>query len=286
MEIFKIGIIGNGFVGKATSQLACKDVEILSYDIRPEQCDPPGLTLEDMKECKAIFISVPTPMSKDGSCHLNILQSVVKNLDSVGYTGFKIIRSTIPVGTSDSLGCYFMPEFLTEANFVNDFIQNPHWIFGLSEKDSVEKHEEFAHTMLNLFNKAYHNDKIKSNHLQFLQNKEAEMVKMFRNCFLATKVSFCNEIAEFCQLKGINYDNVRKWGAIDSRIQQSHTSVPGPDGRCGFGGTCFPKDTASLSHEMKKAGMKSFVLDAAIERNNSKDRPEHDWNDNKGRAVI
>lgn len=282
----KIGIIGNGFVGQATSQLSCEKVQIVSYDIRPEFCNPPGITLKDLKQCAVIFISVPTPMSFDGSCHLDILNSVINDLNAVEYDGFKVIRSTVPVGTSDSLGCYFMPEFLTEANYVNDFIENPHWIFGLNENDNKETHELFAHIILNLFNTSYQYGKIKSNHLEFLQNKEAEMIKMFRNCFLATKVSFCNEIAEFCNLKRIDYENVRKWGAIDSRIQTSHTNVPGPDGKFGFGGTCFPKDTASLSHEMKNIGMKSFVLDAAIERNNSKDRPQHDWNENKGRAVI
>lgn len=284
--MFRVGIIGNGFVGKATSQLACKSVDMLSYDIRPEQCKPKGLTFEDLKECHVIFISVPTPMTKDGSCHLDILKSVVDDLDSMGYSGYKIIRSTVPVGTSDSLGCYFMPEFLTEANYVKDFIENPFWIFGLCQSHTTQQHEEFAHTILTLFDKSHQEEKIKSNQLQFLSNKEAEMVKMFRNCFLATKVSFCNEIAEFCTRKGIEYENVRKWGAMDPRIQKSHTSVPGPDGKYGFGGTCFPKDTASLSYEMKKVGMKSYVLDAAIERNNKKDRSEHDWNDKKGRAVI
>jgi UDPglucose 6-dehydrogenase len=286
MQIFEVGIIGNGFVGKATSELSCPEVLVKSYDIRPEQCHPPGLTLKDLLTCQAIFISVPTPMSKDGSCHLNILASVVHDLDSLGYSGYKIIRSTIPVGTSDSLGCYFMPEFLTEANYVEDFRQNPNWIFGLAEGETTSRHENFAHVMLTLFSKAFKFGKVKSNKLTFLKNKEAEMVKMFRNCFLATKVSFCNEIAEFCNLKGIQYENVRQWGAIDTRIQHSHTAVPGPDGKFGFGGTCFPKDTASLSHEMKKAGMKSFIINAAIERNNTKDRPEHDWNDNKGRAVV
>lgn len=284
--MFQVGIIGNGFVGKATSQLACKQVKVLSYDIRPEHCNPIGLKLNDLKDCHIIFISVPTPMKRDGSCHLDILRSVLTDLDSIGYLGFKIIRSTIPVGTSDSKGCYFMPEFLTEANYVQDFIDNPYWIFGLCQTDTEERHEIFISTMVNLFHQSYQEGKIKSNKLEFLKNKEAEMVKMFRNCFLATKVSFCNEISEFCQLKGIEYEKVRTWGAIDSRIQTSHTSVPGPDGKYGFGGTCFPKDTNSLSYEMKKAGMKSYVLDAIIDRNNNKDRTEQDWNDNKGRAVI
>lgn len=284
--MFRIGIVGNGFVGKATSQLKCNSVEVLSYDIDPKQCDPVGLTLQDLKSCKAVFISVPTPMSEDGSCHLEILKSVVKELDDIQYIGHKVIRSTVPVGTSDALGCNFMPEFLTEANATQDFFENPDWFFGLCESHSFERQEDFAHTMLTLFQKSFREGKVLSNEVHFLTNKEAEMVKLFRNCFLATKVSFCNEIAEFCRIKDISYEKVRRWASIDSRIQASHTSVPGPDGKFGFGGTCFPKDTASLSFEMNKVGMKSFILDSVILRNKTKDRSEEDWKENKGRAVV
>ena len=120
----------------------------------------------------------------------------------------------------------------------------------------------------------------------FLTNKEAEMIKMFKNCFLSTKVSFCNEIYQFCQIKGINYENVRKLSANDDRIHHSHTYVPGPDGKKGFGGTCFPKDINSLRYEMKKTGMEPYVINSIIERNEKIDRPEKDWYESKGRAVI
>ena len=117
-------------------------------------------------------------------------------------------------------------------------------------------------------------------------NKEAELVKMFRNCFLATKVSFCNEIYEFCQNKDICYENVRKIATNDDRILPSHTRVPGPDGKKGYGGTCFPKDTNSFKYEMEKVGVKPYILNAVIERNETIDRPQKDWNENKGRSVI
>ena len=112
------------------------------------------------------------------------------------------------------------------------------------------------------------------------------MVKLFRNCFLATKVSFCNEIFEFCEKKGMNYENVRKLAANDDRILHSHTNVPGHDGKKGFGGTCFPKDTSSLKYEMSKIGMNPYILNAITERNEKVDRPEKDWCEDKGRAVI
>mgnify|MGYP000483459287 CR=1 FL=1 len=72
----------------------------------------------------------------------------------------------------------------------------------------------------------------------------------------------------------------------DDRILPSHSKVPGHDGKRGFGGTCFPKDTSSLRYEMKTTGMKPYVMNAIIERNEKVDRPEKDWKNNKGRAVI
>ena len=280
-----IGIIGNGFVGKATNQLKCNDIEIFSYDINPDFCDPKGLKLNDLNQCEIIFISVPTPMNKDGSCHLGIIKSVLNDLEKINYNGFIVLRSTIPVGSSDNLKCYFMPEFLTEKNFIYDFINNKDWIFGLLGVDQ-EKDDQFKIKITELFNYAIKNERIKYNNLHFLTNKEAEMIKMFRNCFLATKVSFCNEIYDFCQKMDINYDNVKNIAVNDPRILSSHTDVPGHDGKKGFGGTCFPKDTSSLKYEMLKAGLKPYIMEAIIERNEKIDRPEKDWFQNKGRAVI
>lgn len=289
----KIGIIGNGFVGKATRTLECKDIITLCYDINPEMCYPKGITLKDLTEnCPIIFISVPTPMDKKGECYLGILESVIHEINKLNYKGFKVIRSTVPVGTSKKLGCFFMPEFLTETNYINDFIENKHWIFGCLEnslEDSngvILKNQNFKEIIEEIFTIAYSNQKIKYNSIHFLTTDEAEMVKLFRNCFLATKVSFCNEIYEFCSHKNINYENIRELATIDDRITPSHSKVPGKDGHFGFGGTCFPKDISNLHHEMKKVGMKSYILSSAIERNETIDRKEKDWLADKGRASI
>ena len=279
----KVGIIGNGFVGKATFQLACDDIEILAYDINPELCSPKNLTLDDMNECSVIFISVPTPMTKEGECYLDIVYSVLKDLKRHNYTNHIVMRSTVPVGTCDRLGCYFMPEFLTEKNYIQDFINNKDWIFGMQDNPNDGP---FRRIMEELFELAHKHGRIKHKTLHFIHNKEAEMVKMFRNTFLATKVSFCNEIYEFCEKKKVNYENVRRLAAADDRILHSHTSVPGHDGRKGFGGTCFPKDTNSLRYEMNKEGMTPYILHAIIERNEKVDRPEQDWNLDPGRAVV
>lgn len=281
----KIGIIGNGFVGKATRILSCKDIDLCVYDIVPKLCHPFGTTLKDVCECDLVFISVPTPMNKDGSCYLKILEEVVSNIEELTDLNetLVVVRSTVPPGTSDRLNCYFMPEFLTEMNYVVDFKNCSDWIFGLK---GTEQDELFKEKISNLINLAYNNKKINYNNIHFALNKEAEMIKLFRNNFLAVKVSFCNEIADYCNSKKINYEEVRKLAVLDSRIGPSHTMVPGPDGKKGFGGTCFPKDTSSLRHEIHKVGNISYVINGAIQRNEELDRKEKDWNSNKGRAVI
>jgi UDPglucose 6-dehydrogenase len=278
-----VGIIGNGFVGKATFQLKCKDIDILAYDINPASCVPQGLVLADMNKCELVFISVPTPMSKNGSCHLNIIESVLRDLASIDYKGFVVLRSTVPVGTCDKLNCYFMPEFLTEKNFIDDFINNKDWMFGLLGKPEDEQMKE---KISELFSLAHANDRIKHNNLHFITNKEAEMIKMFKNCYLSTKVSFCNEIYQFCEKKQVNYEVVRALATADERILASHTRVPGHDGQRGFGGTCFPKDTSSLRYEMQEANMTPYILNAIIERNELVDRPQKDWLLDKGRAAV
>ena len=279
----KIGIIGNGFVGKATTILECIDIEIVIYDINPELCKPINTKMTDLLDCKIIFISVPTPMKSNGQCYTKIIEDIIKDLEILKYNNHILLRSTVPVGTSDILKVNFMPEFLTEKNYLDDFINNKNWIFGILNN---EKSEDFKNCITNLFCTAYNCNKINYNNINFVTNKEAEMIKMFRNCFLSTKISFCNEMYEFCTLKNINYENVRKLATTDERINQSHTFVPGHDGKKGFGGTCFPKDTNSLRYEMLNIGMIPYIMNSIIERNEKKDRPENDWNENKGRAVI
>ena len=281
----KIGVIGNGFVGKATNILENNDVELVVYDIDPKLCKPEGTTLNDICNTDIIFISVPTPMNKDGSCYIGILESVVSDLKKI--TDFNenliVVRSTVPPGTSSKLNCYFMPEFLTEKNFENDFKSCENWIFGLK---GTEQDVKFKENITKLINYSYESRKIFFNNIHFVLNEEAEMIKMFRNNFLALKVSFCCEIEEYCSLKNINYENVRKLSVLDKRIGSSHSFVPGHDGKKGFGGTCFPKDSNSLKHLMENESMESYIIKNMVERNEKVDRVEKDWNSNKGRAVI
>ena len=279
----KIGVIGNGFVGKATQILKSESISIIVYDIDPSKCVPLNTTIEEIANCDLIFICVPTPMNKDGSCYLGIIKDVTDNLKK--HCDFNntniILRSTVTPGTSDMFNTYFMPEFLTEKNIMEDFKNNKNWIFGLKGtnqdndfKVKIEKMLELSHASGNIKYKKY----------SFIKNKEAEMVKLFRNNFLSVKVSFCNEIYEYCQHKNIDYEQVINNAAIDERIGMSHTSVPGPDGMKGYGGTCFPKDISNTLCDMNNIGMKSYILESSIKRNVEKDREVIDYK--KGRSIL
>ena len=279
----KIGIIGNGFVGKATLTLQCDDIEVLCYDINPELCVPKGTTLHDLMACCAVFVSVPTPINAAGKTSMKYVDAVLAQLRELSYGGFTVIRSTVPVGTSDHYNCCFMPEFLTEKNAIHDFVNNTNWIFGCNDD---ENKDAFMELMTSIIRAAHAHKKIAHDRITFMHNKEAEMVKYFRNTFLATKISFCNEIHAFCDKQGIDYARMVDVAAEDARISKSHTAVPGHDGRFGFGGTCFPKDISSLRAQMDEVDVHHCVIDAVIHRNDTIDRAEKDWMHDVGRAVV
>ena len=282
----KIGIIGNGFVGNATTLFRTPETEIFVFDTDPDKCEPLGTKMEDLLQTELLFICVPTPMKENGECFLSIVEKVIENLQKLKYQGFIIGRSTVPVGTCDRLKCFFSPEFLTEKNYKNDFIENKDWIFGYPENISSEEKELFMIFINGLLTKAVKYKAIQSKSSIFVKNTEAEMVKLMKNCFLATKIAFCNEVNEYCQHFGIEYENVRKLATLDERIGSSHSYVPGHDGKKGFGGTCFPKDMNNMKYEMTKLKLNPVVIRAAIFRNENIDRIEEDWKNDKGRAVI
>ena len=290
VRMITIGIIGNGFVGNATSHFKNASIDILIYDISPDKCEPPGLTLSDLclrSDC--IFICLPTPMSPDGSCHLGIIEKVMKDMRE--FIDFNItpvvLRSTVPVGTCYELNCYFMPEFLTEAHASIDFKNTECWIFGL-KNEAVHMYQNtkikgIMESVL-LINKKCGN--IVSNEIKYVSTGEAEAIKLFKNTFLAMKVGFCNEFYRFCENNNVNYINVIEGVVRDKRITTSHTNVPGKNGKFGFGGTCFPKDISSLQYQMLLSEVDSPIVDAVIKRNNEIDRKEQEWKEDEGRAVV
>ena len=111
------------------------------------------------------------------------------------------------------------------------------------------------------------------------------MIKYGRNCFLSVKVSYFNELFSLCENKKINYEIVRQLIGNDDRIGESHTKVPGHDGKRGYGGTCFPKDINSFRVQFLKAGVPCPVLESSILRNENIDRL-NSWKGDIGRAFI
>lgn len=278
----KIGVIGNGFVGKATQILNSPSINLLVYDIDESKCFPKKTNLFDVSGCDLVFICVPTPMNKDGECNTTIVKNVVNELKKLNKELLIVIRSTVPPGTSDELDVYFMPEFLTEANWSQDFYNTESWVFGRpSNHDKM-----FDIKIIELFKSARAHGKIKYDNLKFVENKEAEMLKYFKNVYLSVEVSFANEIYDYCNKKQIDYDTVLNLVKLDPRITGSHLNVPGPDGKRGYGGTCFPKDINALVFDMKKNGVNPIILDSIIKRNDTVDRPDKEWMNNVGRSVT
>ena len=280
MRYMKIGVVGNGFVGHAMTLLR-PHVEVLVWDVVPEKRDPKTLDIETfVEESEIIFVAVPTPMNSDGSANLNIVRSVCEEIQEIDDTKYIVLRSTVPPGTSEELDVNFMPEFLTEKNWEEDFKNCDQWILGSTDVFLYEK-------MKRMFELAYNNGSGSVVNKEVIQCKpsEAEMIKYLKNVFLSVKVGFFNELESICSEFDIDYENVRCIATQDKRIGSGHTKVPGHDGKRGFGGTCFPKDTNALAKFAEENMIPTPILDAVIKRNEELDRPEKDWMADKGRAV-
>lgn len=274
----KIGVVGNGFVGHAMTLLR-PAVDVRVWDVDPEKREPRDLDFDDfVRESHLLFVAVPTPMRKDGSCKTGIVESVVHDIKCSDPDAHIIIRSTVPPGTSDKLDVSFMPEFLTEKNWESDFKNCNHWVIGTTDKGVATCVEV-------MLAEAYTAGLITNKEVKTTQPCTAELVKYVKNCFLATKVSFFNELYDLCSELCINYETLRELSCEDDRIGFGHTAVPGHDGFRGFGGTCFPKDMAALLYFMESQGLESFLVRAAVDRNNKLDRPDKDWSDDIGRSV-
>jgi UDPglucose 6-dehydrogenase len=282
----KIGIIGNGFVGKATRLFECDHVQIYVYDIIPELCHPYGTSLSDMEKCDLIFICVPTPLNETGECQVRIIDSIIEQLNNQ----FIVIRSTVPVGYCTHKNCFFMPEFLTELNWEHDFINNKNWIVGLLDHNDCARESQFISLIYQLISYSYESGKIHHNKVIFCKNEEAEMLKLVKNSFFAAKVGFFNEIFDLSRALNVDYEHLIELVSLDERIGSSHIKVPGPPDvrnivKRGFGGTCLPKDTNSIYNLLINNDINSLIIQNVLYRNEYIDRRERDWLQDKGRAV-
>jgi nucleotide sugar dehydrogenase len=265
-----IGIIGLGFVGSACYSAFSKKYLINTYDIKVKtNCSSID---ELVSKSNIVFVCVPTPMDKDGSTDLSIIYDVFSTISACENLKNKYfcIKSTIPIGTCDKLSekfsnsnIIFNPEFLTERNAIADFKNQNRIILSGSQK-SVEIIAKFYKTIFSNI------PIIKTDY------KTAELVKYFTNSFLATKVSFANEIYDLCNTLNIDYSNLKNIALHDQRLGHSHFDVPGHDGERGFSGSCFPKDLNSLLHQYKTLKVDSPILKSVWDRNLNIDKKNQD----------
>ena len=270
-----IGIIGQGFVGNAVFQKFKSFFKVYTYDIKEELCNSSYNEL--VKNCRIIFICLPTPMNKDGSCDSSLVKDVLSSLNK-GTKTIVINKSTVPPGTTENfnkefknLQILFNPEFLTERNSIEDFNNQNRIILGGPRPASTELKQIYS----KVFPKA---------HIIKTGSKHAEMIKYFTNSFLTTKVSFANEMYELCKNLNLDYDKVVEYATLDSRLGKSHWAVPGPDGHYGFGGHCFPKDLSAIIKITNDLKTTNNVL-KSVKKTNDKVRKNRDWEKMKGRAI-
>lgn len=284
MSKFTIGIIGKGFVGNAVAQGfssgAGYDANILIYDKNPDLAQN---SLEEViDKSNFVFVSVPTPSNRDGSINLDIVNSVMKEVSAINTTNEPIIllRSTIVPGTSEmiqsnfpELRIVFNPEFLTERSAVFDFLSQTRYVIGGDPLNTSKVAELYKHRF---------GQSISIIETDF---RSAELIKYVCNCFFATKVSFLNEMRLISDKIGADWDAVIEGFVRDGRVGHSHTNVPGPDGKFGFGGSCFPKDIQALINFCEENEISPNVLEG-VWKTNLEVRPEKDWEKLKGRAIV
>lgn len=219
----KIGIIGCGVIGGALKKWLEDNTLHKIY-----VSDPYKGYNDDVSQCDVFFIQIHIPTEVDGSQKLDVLEEIVAKLPHRPI----FIRTTILPGTSDMLShkynkdVFFMPEFLTERTSVSDFEKQPMIFTG------------YIDLLTEIFQgKPY----------ICMSSLEAEITKYAHNVFGALKVTYFNAIYDYCQKLNANYENVHKGILLSGYINDMHTQVPGPDGKFGYGGKCFPKDVDAFS---------------------------------------
>lgn len=259
----KIGIIGVGWVG-AQLKRYFQEVKnykagenLLLYDIDPKRC------AGDVNNAEVIFIAVPTPRNAaDGSCDTSIIASVLPKINPSTSSGREgkiiVLKSTIPPGTTEHFQklypqhkFLFNPEFLSESRAWEDFMKPDRQIVGFTEKSL-----EAAHMVLMLLPKAPFMSPwgINTYKQTRITATEAEIIKYAGNVYFSQKVNWANALAKIAEKMGCDYENVRKGMSADYRIGDSHLDV-NHGGYKGFGGYCFPKDTAAFMAFAKQKGL-------------------------------
>jgi len=290
----KIAVIGTGYVGLVSgtcfaetgNNVVCIDIDSAKVQKMQNGQIPiyePGLEVlfernikqgrlhfttdlkEGIKDSEIIFLALPTPPGEDGSADLSYVLGVADDLSKI-ITDYKVIvdKSTVPVGTAEKVESALLenldhklfdvvsnPEFLREGVAVQDFMKPERVVIGTSS----EKAQSIMKRLYDPFVR-------QGNPVIFMDERSAELTKYAANSFLATKISFMNEIANLCEKVGADVDMVRKGMGTDSRIGKRFL-FPG----VGYGGSCFPKDVQALARTSNKNNYDFKILDAVMDVN-------------------
>ncbi len=291
----KIAVVGTGYVGLVTgtcfaetgNDVVCVDIDKSKVDkLKSGQITiyEPGLeklflrnlreerlvfttSLEEgIKDAEVVFLALPTPQGEDGSADLKYVLGVAEQLGKI-LKEYKIIvdKSTVPVGTAEKVREAIIrnykgefdvvsnPEFLREGVAVEDFMKPDRVVIGTNSERARK-----------LMNELYSPFVRQGNPIIFMDERSAELTKYAANSFLATKISFMNEIAQLCERMGADVDMVRKGIGGDDRIGRRFL-FPG----IGYGGSCFPKDVKALTKSAKENQYNFRILDAVIQVNDA-----------------
>jgi UDPglucose 6-dehydrogenase len=254
----KVGIIGVGVVGGATAQA----FETCGFDVRRYDIISYN-TVEHWQgvlDTDMVFVCVPT-LTINGIQDKTPIEDVSRRLSESVYKGVVCVKCTVLPGTCEDLRSrhglrvVHNPEFLTAAKPFEDFMSQAAIIMSGSE-DSTSVVEAAYKALLPGV------PTLKSQRFEV-----TEIAKYMRNCYLAIKVTYANEISELCNSVGVCYDDVKGMMLSQGKIETGHWNVPGPDGKTGYGLGCLPKDTRALSSYLKERGLHGDILDASITGN-------------------
>lgn len=235
---FKLGIVGFGFVGKAVDYIFSTDMTD-KFVVDPKYNDN---TLNDLCDWQpqCVFICLPTPSKDDGSIDSkNIDEAVMRLVNQTD--AFIVIKSTVTPDIIDRLSridgrIVYEPEFLTEANAKMDMLHARFRIVGVQQQEASQ-HLEGLYNYFSIADPAQ---------MIPMSPVEASFYKYAMNNFLAMKISFLNQLKSVMDEYGGSYNQLSRTLGADGRMGHSHMKIPGPDGKEGFGGACFPKDLSAF----------------------------------------
>lgn len=244
-----VGIVGCGHVGRAMKELI---PQAFLYD--------PGLglgSIDEINNCDFAFVCVPTPAREDGSCDISAVEEVVSWLEA----SVIILRSTVPVGTTDMLREKYQKHIIFQPEYYGETPRHPYADLRKRRWITLGGDDADCRRVISLYTVCYE----KTPEFYLVSAREAELAKYMSNAFLAMKVVFTNAMYDYAQSTGADFDAARAAWLADPRIGKSHTKVF-PDDR-GYGGSCFPKDVEALRYSMREAGLTTDLFDGMIEHN-------------------